>query len=111
MKIKDYKKINKVEVYDYTKYPKFTIKIFTVSAKNTNVKTIQIDDEGILRVFVTPKHQKNLVCCSCEKPATIQTAGGKYQESIGALPQNFGWYCKKCYVKGLKEEEEAMYGN
>jgi hypothetical protein len=109
MKRIDYKKINTVEVFDYTKYPKFKIKKFTVSKDNTNVSTIQINEDGILRVFVTPKHLKNPTC-SCGKPATIQTTDGKYQESIGALPQNFGWYCKKCFEEGLKLENEAIYG-
>ena len=49
-------------------------------------------------------------CNRCNRPATIQTANGKYQESIGALPQNFGWYCQKCFNEGLKIENEAMYG-
>jgi len=99
---KDYPKLNKVEVFDYTKYPKFRVRTFTVSSDNTNIRTIQIDEDGLLRVFVTPKHLKNPTCTYCDKPATIQTANGKYQESIGALPQNFGWFCRKC----LDEEND-----
>ena len=107
---KDYPKINQVEVFDYTKYPKFRVRSFTVSRDNTNISTIQINEDGILRVFVTPKHLKNPICTRCDKPATIQTANGKYQERIGALPQNFGWFCKKCFEQGLKEENNAIYG-
>ena len=113
MKKKEYKKINKVEVFDYTNYEKTqTLKVhtFTVSKKNTNVRTIQINKDGILRVFITPKHLKNPICTQCVKPATKQTANGKYQEEIGALPQNFGWYCDKCMEEGIKMEQEAMYG-
>ena len=109
MKKKDYPKINKVEVFDYTKYPKFKVYTFKVSKKNTNVSTIQINEDGILRVFVTPKHLKNPKC-GCGKPATNQTAKGEYNESLGALPQNHGWYCDKCMEEGIKMEEEAMYG-
>jgi len=109
MKTKDYPKISKVEVFDYTCYPKVKVNSFTVSKNNTNVRTIQIDEDGVLRVFVTPKHLKNPIC-ACGRRATRQTANGKYQEETGALPQNFGWYCDECWKRGEDEEDEAMHG-
>mgnify|MGYP001585908503 FL=1 len=51
---------------------------------------------------------KNPKCTWCGKLANIQTANGEYQESIGALPINHGWYCDSCYAKGLEMEKEAM---
>ena len=48
-------------------------------------------------------------CIRCGKKATRQTANGKYQEEIGALPQNYGWFCDKCYEEGQAIENEAMY--
>lgn len=53
---------------------------------------------------------KPFECGNCGKPATRQTANGAYQQEIGALPQNWGWYCYKCYDEGLKRENEAIYG-
>ncbi len=58
MKKKEYKKINKVEVFDYTNYEKTqTLKVhtFTVSKKNTNVRTIQINKDGILSLLYIHK--------------------------------------------------------
>lgn len=49
-------------------------------------------------------------CTWCGKKATRQTANGKYQESIGALPQNHGWFCDKCWKEGTEIENEAIYG-
>ena len=49
-------------------------------------------------------------CTYCGKKATIQTPKGKYQESIGAKPSDWGWYCKKCNEEGMRMEEEAIYG-
>jgi hypothetical protein len=51
---------------------------------------------------------KNPKCNWCGKPATTQTANGKYQESIGGLPINHGWYCENCFAEGLEIEKEAM---
>jgi len=50
-------------------------------------------------------------CTWCGKVATKQTTKGKSNEEIGGLPQNDGWYCDKCWKKGTKIEEEAMYGD
>jgi len=54
---------------------------------------------------------KKKKCNRCGEPATDQTAEGKYQEEIGGLPVNHGWYCAECYKKGLKLEMEAIHGN
>lgn len=56
--------------------------------------------EDILNSFI-PK-------CSCGKKATVQTAKGKYAQENLHRPCNWGWYCDKCFEKGLREEEEAM---
>lgn len=50
-------------------------------------------------------------CVRCGEPATLQTTDGKYQESIGALPQNHDWYCEKCADEGERYEYEAMYNS
>lgn len=42
-------------------------------------------------------------CHWCDQPATQQTLRG---QDAGE-----GYYCDKCYAKGLKIEEEAMYGH
>jgi hypothetical protein len=49
-------------------------------------------------------------CRQCGKIATTQTAKGKYAQENLHRPVNYGYYCKKCFAKGLKMEEEAMYG-
>ena len=49
-------------------------------------------------------------CTWCSKIATEQTAKGKDAQKNNHRPINWGYYCKKCYAKGLKLEEEAMYG-
>ena len=49
-------------------------------------------------------------CNWCKAVATQQTVKGKDAEESGSLPQNHGYYCDSCYDKGLKMEEEAMYG-
>lgn len=54
---------------------------------------------------------KEAKCTWCGKKATKQTENRKYQEKIGALPQNHGWFCDDCWNKGMNAEEEAMYGN
>ena len=50
-------------------------------------------------------------CTRCGKKATKQTVKGKQSEERKGLPQNHGYFCDKCFEKGLKLEEEAMYGN
>ena len=52
----------------------------------------------------TPEDKK----CSCGKPAKTQTADGVYQQRIGGLIQNHGYYCDKCFEEGLELEKEAM---
>ncbi len=52
----------------------------------------------------------NKKCTWCGKKATRQTEKGKYNEEIGALPQNHGWFCDKCWKEGEEIENEAMYG-
>lgn len=52
----------------------------------------------------------NRKCTWCGKKATRQTVKGKDNEEAGGLPVNDGWFCDKCWDKGLKIEEEAMYG-
>jgi len=49
-------------------------------------------------------------CGWCGKIATTQTVKGKNAQENNNRPLNWGYYCKSCYAKGLKEEEEAMYG-
>ena len=49
-------------------------------------------------------------CGWCGKIATTQTVRGKNAQENNNRPLNWGYYCKSCYAKGLKEEEEAMYG-
>jgi hypothetical protein len=46
--------------------------------------------------------------CSCGKKADVQTERGKYAQENLHRPSNWGWYCNKCFEKGLREEEEAM---
>jgi hypothetical protein len=50
-------------------------------------------------------------CTWCNKIATMQTVKGEQSEKYNDRPINWGYYCKKCWDKGLKIEEEAMYGN
>jgi len=50
-------------------------------------------------------------CSWCGKEATKQTVKGEDNLKSGGLSVNDGWYCDECYKKGLKIEEEAMYGN
>ena len=54
--------------------------------------------------------KKTRKCTWCGKIATQQTVRGKDNERIGGLSINDGWFCSKCYEKGLKAEQEAMYG-
>ena len=49
-------------------------------------------------------------CGWCGKIATEQTVKGKDEQESHGRPVNWGYYCKSCYAKGLKMEEEAMYG-
>jgi len=53
---------------------------------------------------------KQRKCTWCGKKATTQTARGEDNEKRGGLPQNDGWFCDKCWKKGYKMEEEAMFG-
>ena len=56
------------------------------------------------------KKEELKMCNWCKNKATQQTENGKYNESIGALPQNHGWFCDSCWKKGEQEENEAIYG-
>lgn len=49
-------------------------------------------------------------CTRCDNPATKQTVRGKSSQEFGGLPQNDGWFCDECWAKGLKIEEDAVYG-
>lgn len=58
----------------------------------------------------TPKLQKKRKCTWCGKKATKQTLKGEENEKGGGLPQNDGYFCQKCWDKGVEVEKEAMYG-
>ncbi len=47
-------------------------------------------------------------CSWCKRKATMQTVKGEYAEKNNHRPVNWGYYCEKCWDKGL-EIEEAMY--
>ncbi|HEC66395.1 MAG TPA: hypothetical protein ENI23_14000 [bacterium] len=49
-------------------------------------------------------------CGWCDEVGTEQTEKGKHAQRDNHRPVNWGYYCKSCYAKGLKMEEEAMYG-
>jgi len=53
----------------------------------------------------------NPKCNWCGKEATKQTVKGESNLKSGGLAVNDDYYCDECYAKGLKMEEEAMYGN
>jgi len=73
--------------------------------KETNDKEKQVLDwwKSDIENCFSPK-------CRCGKKATIQTERGKDNQKNNARPCNWGWYCQKCFNKGLKEEMEACYG-
>lgn len=48
--------------------------------------------------------------CSCGALATKQTVRGAEAEEAKHHPNNFGYYCDKCYEEGLQIEKEAMGG-
>lgn len=79
--------------------------------------TAKAEREKILMAYyATDQELSNLnqvavrKCTRCGAPATEQTTKGKHNEEIGGLPQNDGYYCKKCADAGREEESEAMYG-
>lgn len=49
-------------------------------------------------------------CTWCGKKATCQTTKGEHAEQAGHLPQNWDYYCDKCWDEGVELEHEAMYG-
>ena len=74
-----------------------------IMAKKEVEKHLNWWKEDIIGCFI-PK------CSWCEKPATTQTTKGEYAQKNNHRPVNWGYFCDKCYRKGRKIEEEAMYG-
>lgn len=66
-------------------------------------KWLRFFSEDIKNCFI-PK------CNWCGKIATKQTVKGEEAQKNNERPVNWGYYCKSCFDKGLKMEEEEMYG-
>ncbi len=68
-------------------------------------------EQWLIKVLEGYKEMSVPKCTRCDELATTQTVRGKDSEDNFNLPQNYGWYCDKCYQEGLEMEKEAMYGN
>lgn len=67
-------------------------------------------EQWLLKIIKEYKDCTIRRCFGCGKTATTQTTKGKHAEKDLHLPRNYGWYCRKCWVRGVKIENEAMYG-
>lgn len=69
------------------------------------------DKENWLNFFKEDIQNGFIPKCKCGKKATRQTEKGKYAQKNNHRPCNWGYYCDKCWDKGLELEKEAMYEN
>ena len=79
------------------------------SKVNTNFDNPSPREQWLLRIIKEYK-EYSFRKCECGKIATTQTVQGEDAEKELHLPRNYSWYCDKCYEKGLKLENEAIYG-
>ena len=89
---------------------KHTLKQFLKEELTNIIKKVREDKDKWLDFFSKDISSCFIPKCTwCSKIATEQTAKGKDAQKNNHRPINWGYYCKKCYAKGLKLEEEAMY--